>query len=109
MNAPATARRGNLLSAGAMAVAVVAAVVSIVAHGGVDPTAWAVMVLGTAVGAVAGAHAARTVRMTAMPQLVSLFNAVGGGAAALPAISHAPPAHRAAPGARVTAPGWPDV
>jgi len=109
MNAPATARRGNLLSAGAMAVAVVAAVVSIVAHGGVDPTAWAVMILGTAVGTVAGAHAARTVRMTAMPQLVSLFNAVGGGAAELLAISHVVQADGHALGARVTVPGALDI
>src|SRR6202012_559922 len=48
---------------------------------------WTVMLLGTLVCAAAGLWAARTVEMTAMPQLVSLFNAVGGGAAALVAIN----------------------
>ncbi len=38
------------------------------------------------IGGGAGLYTARTVKMTAMPQLVSLFNAVGGGAAALIAI-----------------------
>ena len=38
------------------------------------------------IGGGAGLYTARTVKMTAMPQLVSLFNAVGGGAAALVAI-----------------------
>src|SRR5206468_2523058 len=44
---------------------------------------WAALLAGGVVGAAAGLYAARTVAMTAMPQLVSLFNAVGGGAAAL--------------------------
>ena len=44
------------------------------------------LLAGTLVGAGAGLYSARTVQMTAMPQLVSLFNAVGGGAAALVAI-----------------------
>ncbi|HEX9623955.1 MAG TPA: NAD(P)(+) transhydrogenase (Re/Si-specific) subunit beta, partial [Streptosporangiaceae bacterium] len=50
-------------------------------------TGWIVMVAGAGVGAAAGLYSARTVQMTAMPQLVSLFNAVGGGAAALVAIN----------------------
>jgi NAD/NADP transhydrogenase beta subunit len=49
-------------------------------------TGWLVLVSGGAVGAAVGLYAARTVQMTAMPQLVSLFNAVGGGAAALLAV-----------------------
>ena len=49
-------------------------------------TAWAIILVGFAIGGGAGLYAARTVKMTAMPQLVSLFNAVGGGAAALVAI-----------------------
>ena len=40
-----------------------------------------------AIGAVAGAVSARRVRMTAMPQMVALFNGVGGGAAALVALA----------------------
>ncbi|SNY45887.1 NAD(P)(+) transhydrogenase (Re/Si-specific) subunit beta [Paractinoplanes atraurantiacus] len=90
MNTPATARRGNQVSAGGMAVAIVTTLVVLVHDGGVDAyAAWA-LGIGAAGGAVAGLVAARVVRMTAMPQLVSLFNAVGGGAAALIALGHRP-------------------
>jgi NAD(P) transhydrogenase subunit beta len=44
------------------------------------------MLAGALIGGAAGLYTARTVQMTAMPQLVSIFNAVGGGAAALVAI-----------------------
>ncbi len=47
---------------------------------------WLIIVIGIVIGGGAGLYSARTVKMTAMPQLVSLFNAVGGGAAALIAI-----------------------
>jgi NAD(P) transhydrogenase subunit beta len=83
MNSPATARRGNLLSAGGMAVAVLATVVLLATRGGVTTTGWIVLAGGALAGAVPGLYAARAVAMTAMPQLVSVFNAVGGGAAAL--------------------------
>jgi len=86
MNAPATARRGNLLSAGGMAVAVIATVVLLAQHH-MGTTNWIVMASGGAVGGVAGLWEARAVKMTAMPQLVSIFNAVGGGAAALLAVN----------------------
>jgi proton-translocating NAD(P)+ transhydrogenase subunit beta len=90
MNSPATARNGNLLSAGGMAVAVGATVVLILARqllgDGFAVTGWIIIVVGVAIGGGLGLYAARTVKMTAMPQLVSLFNAVGGGAAALIAI-----------------------
>jgi NAD(P) transhydrogenase subunit beta len=82
MNSPATARRGNLLSAGGMAAAVLATVV-LLATRDVPVTGWIVLGAGALAGAVPGLLAARKVLMTAMPQLVSLFNAVGGGAAAL--------------------------
>ncbi len=49
-------------------------------------TGWIVLLAGALLGAGAGLYSARTVQMTAMPQLVSIFNAVGGGAAALIAI-----------------------
>jgi NAD(P) transhydrogenase subunit beta len=83
MNSPATARRGNLLSAGGMAAAVLATMVLLATRGGVTSTGWIVLSAGAVAGAVPGMYAARAVRMTAMPQLVSVFNAVGGGAAAL--------------------------
>ena len=86
MNTPATARRGNQLSTGGM-VAAVAATLAIIIHAGtISATGWIVMLAGALVGGGAGLYAARTVQMTAMPQLVSIFNAVGGGAAALVAI-----------------------
>ena len=89
MNSPATARNGNLLSAGGMLVAIVATAVILALEpheGGTNVVGWAIIVVGIAIGGGLGLYTARTVKMTAMPQLVSLFNAVGGGAAALIAI-----------------------
>jgi NAD(P) transhydrogenase subunit beta len=90
MNSPATARNGNLVSAAGMALAIGATAVLILARqllgDGFSAIGWAIIVLGIAVGGGFGLYTARTVKMTAMPQLVSLFNAVGGGAAALIAI-----------------------
>ena len=48
---------------------------------------WALIVVGLAIGTVVGVVGARTVRMTAMPQMVAIFNGVGGGAAALVALA----------------------
>jgi NAD(P) transhydrogenase subunit beta len=89
MNSPATARNGNLLSAGGMAVAIVATAVYLLLiphESGINVTGWLIILVGIALGGGLGLYTARTVKMTAMPQLVSLFNAVGGGAAALIAI-----------------------
>jgi H+-translocating NAD(P) transhydrogenase subunit beta len=93
MNSPATARNGNLLSAGGMTLAIVATAILILARQllapesfGIRPSAWALIAGGIIIGGGLGLYTARVVKMTAMPQLVSLFNAVGGGAAALIAI-----------------------
>ena len=87
MNSPATARDGNRLSAAGMAVAVVATLAYLITReGGLGGVALGIIVVGFAIGGGAGLYTARSVKMTAMPQLVSLFNAVGGGAAALVAI-----------------------
>jgi H+-translocating NAD(P) transhydrogenase subunit beta len=87
MNSPATARDGNRLSAAGMTVAVVATLAYLTSReGGLSGLALVIIVVGFAIGGGAGLYTARTVKMTAMPQLVSLFNAVGGGAAALVAI-----------------------
>jgi NAD(P) transhydrogenase subunit beta len=89
MNSPATARGGNRLSAAGMAVAVLATLVWLVVRpGGLgnSPLPLIIIVGGFAIGGGIGFVLARRVAMTAMPQLVSLFNAVGGGAAALVAI-----------------------
>ena len=88
MNSPATARNGNRLSAVGMAAAVVGTVVLIASgsYADVKASAWIIIAAGLIVGGGLGYYTARTVQMTAMPQLVSIFNAVGGGAAALIAI-----------------------
>jgi H+-translocating NAD(P) transhydrogenase subunit beta len=83
MNTPATARRGNQVSTAGMVTAVAATLALIIHTGGITATAWIVLIIGALVGGTAGLYAARSVQMTAMPQLVSMFNAVGGGAAAL--------------------------
>jgi H+-translocating NAD(P) transhydrogenase subunit beta len=90
MNSPATARRGNQLSAFGMLVAVIAVLIGVgdsqnAAH--MNATRWGVLLAGALIGGAYGLYSARTVHMTNMPQLVSLFNAVGGGAAALIAIT----------------------
>ena len=89
MNSPATARRGNQVSAAGMTLAILTTVVVLADDKSSTATAITVLVLGSAVGAVAGAVTARRIAMTAMPQLVSVLNAVGGGAAALIALAEA--------------------
>jgi NAD(P) transhydrogenase subunit beta len=110
MNSPATARRGNTLSAAAMAAAVAATAALLIDADAITATGWIVLLAAGALGSAAGLYAARTVQMTAMPQLVSLFNAVGGGAAALLAVDHLIQVHD--PGAlasRFTVPGALDI
>jgi NAD(P) transhydrogenase subunit beta len=89
MNTPATARRGNRVSAAGMAAAIATTIVVLAWHHTAGRVAVAVLTVGLVAGTLAGLIAARRVRMTAMPQLVSLFNAVGGGAAALIALTDA--------------------
>jgi NAD(P) transhydrogenase subunit beta len=83
MNTPATARRGNQVSVAGMVAALAATLALIIHTGAISATGWIVMIAGALVGGGAGLYSARTIQMTAMPQLVSVFNAVGGGAAAL--------------------------
>ena len=83
MNSPATARQGNFVSGGGMTAAIAATLALIIHDGTVTATGWIVLLAGALLGAGVGLYSARTVQMTAMPQLVSIFNAVGGGAAAL--------------------------
>jgi H+-translocating NAD(P) transhydrogenase subunit beta len=86
MNSPATARRGNQVSMTGMIIAGIATLVLMIHDGTVTATGWIVLIAGALIGSGVGLYAARTVQMTAMPQLVSMFNSVGGGAAALIAI-----------------------
>jgi NAD(P) transhydrogenase subunit beta len=77
LTGPRTAVRGNLIAAAGMAIAVLATLLI----PGVSN--WALIVLGVVLGTVLGVPAAKQVKMTAMPQMVALFNGVGGGAVAL--------------------------
>jgi NAD(P) transhydrogenase subunit beta len=81
LRGPRTAVTGNQVAAVGMAVAVVA---TLLIRGNGD---WGLMVLGVAIGTAIGVPAARSVKMTAMPQMVALFNGVGGGAVALISIT----------------------
>jgi NAD(P) transhydrogenase subunit beta len=74
---PSTARQGNMIAAVGMTIAVIATLLlpSVGDYG--------LIALGIAIGAIIGVPAARQVKMTAMPQMVALFNGVGGGAVAL--------------------------
>jgi H+-translocating NAD(P) transhydrogenase subunit beta len=74
---PTSAVRGNRIAAVGMAIAVV---VTLLNRGEGN---WGLIALGIALGAAVGMPAARQVKMTAMPQMVALFNGVGGGAVAL--------------------------
>ncbi|OXN01604.1 NAD(P)(+) transhydrogenase (Re/Si-specific) subunit beta [Bifidobacterium vansinderenii] len=87
MNSPKTARKGNQISATGMVFAVVMAFVHLFVQGFISTTAVIVLVVGILIGAVAGVVSAKKVKMTDMPQLVSVFNTVGGGAAALVALN----------------------
>ncbi|MGH7651037.1 MAG: NAD(P)(+) transhydrogenase (Re/Si-specific) subunit beta [Gemmatimonadaceae bacterium] len=81
LSSPATARSGNRLAAIGMALALVVTLLDrqILSY-------WTIA-LGTVVGAVIGIYFARTVQMTAMPQMVALFNGMGGATAALVSVS----------------------
>src|SRR3954449_7589135 len=74
---PTTAKRGNLIAAGGMAVAV-ATTLLLDGMGN-----WGLIVLGLAAGSAIGFVASVRVQMTEMPQMVALYNGVGGGAVAL--------------------------
>ncbi len=87
MNSPATARMGNRISAIGMTVAVIVTFVALLLReGGISTEGLVIIILGFLIGGAVGLLMALRVAMTAMPQLVSLFNAVGGGAAAIVAL-----------------------
>jgi NAD(P) transhydrogenase subunit beta len=81
LTGPRTAVRGNQIAAAGMAIAVVATLLRGGEFHGSDT--WWLIVLGLVIGTAIGIPAARRVRMTAMPQMVAIFNGVGGGAVAL--------------------------
>jgi NAD(P) transhydrogenase subunit beta len=81
LSSPTTAVQGNRIAAAGMLIAVIATFFAADVQGGVP-----LILAGIAVGGIAGFAGARMVKMTAMPQMVALFNGAGGGAAALVSI-----------------------
>jgi NAD(P) transhydrogenase subunit beta len=88
LSSPKTARKGNLVAAAGMIIALLA-LHKPIGDGGeyVWSQGWTfnytLIVIGTIIGAIIGAIGAYSVKMTAMPQMVAMFNGAGGGAAAL--------------------------
>ena len=81
LSSPKHARKGNWVGG----VGMIVAIATTLALDGIGN--WALIIVGGAIGSVVGLVGARTVKMTAMPQMVALFNGVGGGAAALVALA----------------------
>jgi NAD(P) transhydrogenase subunit beta len=81
LSSPRRARLGNQLGAAGMALAIVVTL----AREGLE--GYGLMAVAMVIGAAVGLVGARRVKMTAMPQMVALFNGVGGGAAALIALA----------------------
>ncbi|HEY1490226.1 MAG TPA: NAD(P)(+) transhydrogenase (Re/Si-specific) subunit beta [Verrucomicrobiae bacterium] len=85
LSSPKTARIGNLIAAAGMLIAL------ITLHKPTGDFVWSqgwtfnytLIVIGTIIGLIIGAFGAYSVKMTAMPQMVAMFNGLGGGAAAL--------------------------
>ncbi|MCX6483243.1 MAG: NAD(P)(+) transhydrogenase (Re/Si-specific) subunit beta [Mycobacterium sp.] len=80
LTGPKTAVRGNWIAAAGMGLAVVATLIKI---RDTAPINWILIAAGLALGVILGVPPAKKTKMTAMPQLVALFNGVGGGTVAL--------------------------
>jgi H+-translocating NAD(P) transhydrogenase subunit beta len=83
LSSPKSARRGNQIAAVGMVIALLATIPLL--H--FTSAGIAITILGILIGVPIGAIGARQVKMTAIPQMVALFNGVGGGAAAVVAVS----------------------
>ena len=80
LTGPKTAVRGNWIAATGMGIAVIATLIKI---RDTAPINWILIIAGLAIGVILGVPPAKKTKMTAMPQLVALFNGVGGGTVAL--------------------------
>jgi NAD(P) transhydrogenase subunit beta len=80
LTGPKTAVRGNWIAATGMGIAVVATLISVRDTAAIN---WILIAAGLGIGVVLGVPPAKKTKMTAMPQLVALFNGVGGGTVAL--------------------------
>ncbi|MBV8696145.1 MAG: NAD(P)(+) transhydrogenase (Re/Si-specific) subunit beta [Chloroflexi bacterium] len=85
LSSPRGARRGNWIAAVGMVLAVAWTVVLL--GRSFTPVGIAISIVGVMIGAVVGTLSARAVKMTAIPQMIAVFNGVGGGAAAVVAMS----------------------
>ena len=83
LSSPKSARNGNFTAAAGMVIALIATIPLL--H--FTTAGIAVIGIGIVIGALVGTVGARRVKMTAIPQMVALFNGVGGGAAALVAVA----------------------
>lgn len=80
LTGPKTAVRGNWIAATGMGIAVVATLIAVRDTAAIN---WILIVAGLTIGVALGVPPAKKTKMTAMPQLVALFNGVGGGTVAL--------------------------
>jgi len=83
LSSPKSARNGNFTAALGMVIALLATIPLL--H--FTTAGITIIVIGVAIGGLVGSVGARMVKMTAIPQMVALFNGVGGGAAALVAVA----------------------
>ena len=83
LSSPATARRGNQIAALGMIIATLATF----ATPGFKDTNYILIIVGILIGTGAGFFSARAVKMTQMPQMVAIFNGMGGATAALVSIA----------------------
>ena len=81
LSSPATARMGNIMAATGMLIAVVITLLLS------EVLNYTMILVGIAIGGIIGGIAARAVRMTAMPQMVGIYNGFGGGASLLIAVA----------------------
>ena len=80
---PKTARKGNLIAAAGMTIAILGTIFLYQDDEGKKLGNYAWIFGGILIGTIIGAFAAKKVKMTAMPQMVSIFNGMGGACAAL--------------------------
>ena len=100
LGSPKRARQGNLVAALGMVIAVVATFFKQIDGHGLHHVG--LILLAMAIGVIVAVPAARMVQMTAMPQLVAIFNGVGGGAAALVSITEFNHIHSSHPATYIT-------
>src|SRR5213076_894367 len=84
---PATARRGNLIAAFGMSIAILGTIFLYRDDAGNKLHNYAWIFGGILIGGIVGTLAAKKIKMTAMPEMVSMFNGMGGACAALISIS----------------------